>query len=53
MILQDDYDPRIIEAFRAQPSEMSLIAALRAAFKQVFAEMSPLRRSRRSGSATG
>jgi len=41
VILQDDYDPRIIKAFRAQPPELSPIAALRAAFKQVFAEMSP------------
>src|SRR6266542_669761 len=32
-------DPRIITAFRAQPPEISTIAALRAAFKQVFAEM--------------
>src|SRR6266511_3953395 len=39
VILQDDYDPRIITAFRAQPPEISTIAALRAAFKQVFAEM--------------
>jgi len=41
VILQDDYDPRIIKAFRAQPPELSPIAALRAAFKQVFAEMYP------------
>lgn len=41
VILQDDYDPRIIKAFKAQPAELSPIAALRAAFQEVFAKMSP------------
>jgi AcrR family transcriptional regulator len=41
VILQDDYDPRIISAYRAQPLEVGPVPALRAAFKQVFAEMSP------------
>ncbi len=40
VILQDDYDPRIIEAFKAQPPELSPIAALRGAFQEVFARMS-------------
>jgi AcrR family transcriptional regulator len=41
VILQDDYDPRIISAYRAQPPELEPIPALRAAFKQVFTEMTP------------
>jgi AcrR family transcriptional regulator len=41
VILQDDYDPRIVSAYRAQPPELGPIPALRAAFKQVFEEMSP------------
>src|SRR6266540_3380610 len=49
VILQDDYDPRIITAFRAQPPEISTIAALRAAFKQVFAEMTAEQVAERTG----
>lgn len=40
VVLWDAYDPRIIEAFRAQPAELSPIAALRAAFRDVLAQLS-------------
>jgi AcrR family transcriptional regulator len=41
VVLYDVLDPVIIEAFRAQPAELSTIQALRAAFKRVFAELPP------------
>jgi AcrR family transcriptional regulator len=41
VILQDDYDPRLIGAYRAQPPELGPVPAMRAAFRQVFSEMSP------------
>jgi AcrR family transcriptional regulator len=40
VVLQDDYDPRMIRALRELPPEMGPMQALRTAFKQVFAEMS-------------
>jgi AcrR family transcriptional regulator len=36
VVLQDDTDPLIFEAFRAMPPDMPPIAALRAAFRQVY-----------------
>ncbi len=36
VVLADDLDPLMVEAFRAQPLELSPIAALRAAIKQVI-----------------
>jgi AcrR family transcriptional regulator len=35
VVMADDLDPLMVEAFRAQPPELSPIAALRAAIKQV------------------
>ena len=40
VILQDEYDPAIVEAFKAQPAELSPIAALRGAIREVFAGLS-------------
>ena len=38
--LTDDFDPVIVEAFRAQPPELSSIQALRSAFRLAFAQLS-------------
>lgn len=40
LVLQDDYDPLIIEAFRSQPLDVSPIQALRAAIREVFEQIS-------------
>lgn len=40
VVLWDDYDPRIVEVFRAQPAGVSPIAALRVAFRDVLAQLS-------------
>ena len=40
VVLQDDYDPLLIEAFQAQPPQLSPVQALRAAFAAVFDAMS-------------
>ena len=40
VVLWDEYDPRIVEVFHAQPPELSPIAALRAAFREVLAQIS-------------
>jgi len=45
VVLWDAYDPRIVEVFRAQPAELSPIAALRAAFRDVFAQLSEAERA--------
>jgi DHA2 family multidrug resistance protein-like MFS transporter len=39
VVLDDGYDPRLIEAFQAQPPEVPLVQALRAAFAATFAGM--------------
>lgn len=36
VVLQDEYDPLIIEAFRAQPPELSPIQAMRRAMRSAF-----------------
>ena len=41
VVLSDDFDPLIVEAFRAQPPELSVLQALRAAFGAAFAQLSP------------
>lgn len=41
VVLWDDYDPRIIEVFRAQPAGLTAIQALRATFREVLAQVSP------------
>jgi AcrR family transcriptional regulator len=40
VVLWDEFDPLIVEAFKAQPAELGPIQALRAAFQAVFAELS-------------
>src|ERR1017187_10508327 len=40
VVLSDDFDPLITEAFRRQPPELSPVQALRAAFKSAFDELS-------------
>jgi AcrR family transcriptional regulator len=40
VVLQDDLDLLWIDAFRAQPPELSTIAAMRASLREAFAEMS-------------
>src|SRR5262249_25752979 len=41
VILQDDYDPRAVEAFKAQPPELPPLAALRNAIKEVYSTLTP------------
>ena len=41
VVLQDDYDPLIIAAYRKQPPELAPVPAMRAAFAAVFAGMTP------------
>jgi AcrR family transcriptional regulator len=36
VVLYDDFDPRLIEAFLAQPAELAPVTALRRAIRQVF-----------------
>jgi MFS transporter, DHA2 family, multidrug resistance protein len=45
LVLEDDYDPRLIEAFQAQPADLAPVQALRAAFAAVFGGMSGLERA--------
>jgi AcrR family transcriptional regulator len=40
LVITDDYDPLIVAAFKAQPAGLRPIAALRAAMRSVFAELS-------------
>jgi AcrR family transcriptional regulator len=39
--LDDGYDPLLVEAFRAQPLALTTLEAIRAAFRDVFFELSP------------
>jgi DHA2 family multidrug resistance protein-like MFS transporter len=39
VVLQDDYDPVIIDAYQKQPPELAPVPAMRAAFAAVFAGM--------------
>jgi AcrR family transcriptional regulator len=39
-VLRDDYDPLLIEALRAQPSDLQPISALRTALRQLFSNLS-------------
>ncbi len=41
VVIQDDYDPMIASAFLAQPASLTPLAAMRAAVRQVFAEVFP------------
>lgn len=40
VVLWDPFDPELVEIFRAQPSGLSTIAALRAAFREVMTKLS-------------
>jgi MFS transporter, DHA2 family, multidrug resistance protein len=39
VVLQDDYDPLLVTAFQAQPSDVAPVAAVRAAFAAAFGGM--------------
>jgi len=41
VVLQDDFDPLIVRAFRDQPAELSTIQALRNALRAAFTQLSP------------
>ena len=41
VVLTDEFDPVIVEAFRRQPPELRAIEALRRAFQESFAQLSP------------
>jgi AcrR family transcriptional regulator len=41
LVVNDDYDPLIFAAFQAQPPELNLIQAWRAALREAFAQMTP------------
>ena len=41
VVLSDDFDPIIVAAFRRQPASLTPIQALRAAFHEAFAELTP------------
>ena len=45
LVLSDDYDPRLIEAFRAQPAHLAPVPALRAAFAAAFAGLTAQQRA--------
>jgi AcrR family transcriptional regulator len=40
LVLSDDYDPLIIQAYQAQPADLGPVAAMRGAFTALFAAMS-------------
>jgi AcrR family transcriptional regulator len=42
VVLQDDYDDLIVEAFRAQPPELTPLQAMRAAIREVIGHLTPL-----------
>ena len=39
LVLSDDYDPIMLESLRAQPPELGVVAAFRAAFRETFEDM--------------
>jgi len=41
VVLSDDFDPVLVERFRAQPAHLSAVQAARAAFSETFAEVPP------------
>jgi AcrR family transcriptional regulator len=45
VVVRDEFDPLIIQAFKDQPAELSPIQALRAAFRAVFTQLSPQQRA--------
>jgi AcrR family transcriptional regulator len=45
LVLDDEYDPMLIEAFRAQPPQLAPVPALRAAFAATFAGLTAQQRA--------
>jgi AcrR family transcriptional regulator len=45
VVLDDDYDPALLRAFREQPPELTPVSALRAAFAATFAGLTDQQRS--------
>jgi AcrR family transcriptional regulator len=45
VVLQDDFDEPLIEAFRAQPPELTPLQAMRVALRQVFGNLTPEQRA--------
>jgi len=45
LVLEEDYDPLLIEAFRAQPPQLAPVPALRAAFAATFAGLTAEQRA--------
>ena len=43
VVLRDEYDPLMVEAFRAQPPQLTAIQAMRRSFRQVFDGIPPER----------
>lgn len=41
VVTEDDYDPLLMEAIKAQPPDLPPLAAIRAAFRSAFASMDP------------
>lgn len=40
LVVSDEYDPLLIESFRAQPAELGALAAFRAAYAETFRDLS-------------
>jgi AcrR family transcriptional regulator len=45
LVLRDEYDPLLVEAYRAQPQEVATVPALRAAFAAAFGGLSGQQRA--------
>jgi len=45
VVLRDEFDPLIVAAFQAQPPDISALAALRAAFRTAFGQMTAQQRA--------
>lgn len=45
VVLQDDYDPMLVQAYKTQPPDYAPIPALRAAFREVFDSLPAERRA--------
>ena len=45
LVLDDEYDPMLIEAFQAQPAQLAPVPALRAAFTATFAGLTAQQRA--------
>jgi AcrR family transcriptional regulator len=45
VVLQDEFDEPLIEAFRAQPPELTPLQAMRVALRQVFGNLTPEQRA--------